>query len=353
MKELNDYPYLKSVCESLEEALINPRFVNALVEAVCISLRLSMDENIHKFYRIIKATDRELEYLRTSEIDPELWQGCIAAFGASKEEIDFWEEVCRKNGKEFNCWHDDNLDRNMLAEILGIERSIATKEAFEANQKRLLKAQRDKLTAGYCWHIHSLSFGNAAKERCYLARKSDFEKDDWVENLQKGISHKLAPDYANIIAKECRDRFDFTQDADSNDNYPDILDDYKKLISECNSSLSLSEAQKSMLYFPGHVKELESWLQDISKANEEKEEADSNRLISSSILPIEEVSIELVDNTSIHDGKNYGGGGSGGSSNDDKVKNVMAIGRKTRWSRQWRKTHIIRLSANGRNISIN
>lgn len=52
--------YLKSVCESLEEALINPRFVNALVEAVCISLRLSMDENIHKFYRIIKATDREL-----------------------------------------------------------------------------------------------------------------------------------------------------------------------------------------------------------------------------------------------------------------------------------------------------
>lgn len=91
--------YLKSVCESLEEALINPRFVNALVEAVCISLRLSMDENIHKFYRIIKATDRELEYLRTSEIDPELWQGCIAAFGASKEEIDFWEEVCRKNGK--------------------------------------------------------------------------------------------------------------------------------------------------------------------------------------------------------------------------------------------------------------
>lgn len=47
-----------------------------------------------------------------------------------------------------------------------------------------------------------------------------------------------------------------------------------------------------MLYFPGHVKELESWLQDISKANEEKEEADSNRLISSSILPIEEVSIE-------------------------------------------------------------
>lgn len=75
-----------------------------------------------------------------------------------------------------------------------------------------------------------------------------------------------------------------------------------------------------MLYFPGHVKELESWLQDISKANEEKEEADSNRLISSSILPIEEVSIELVDNTSIHDGKNYGGGGSGGSSNDDKVK---------------------------------
>lgn len=105
------------------------------------------------------------------------------------------------------------------------------------------------MTAGYCWHIHSLSFGNAAKERCYLARKSDFEKDDWVENLQKGISHKLAPDYANIIAKECRDRFDFTQDADSNDNYPDILDDYKKLISECNSSLSLSEAQKSMLYF--------------------------------------------------------------------------------------------------------
>ena len=76
-----------------------------------------------------------------------------------------------------------------------------------------------------------------------------------------------------------------------------------------------------MLYFPGHVKELESWLQDISKANEEKEEADSNRLIGSSILPIEEVSIELVDNTSIHDGKNYGGGGGGGcSSNDDKVK---------------------------------
>ena len=56
-----------------------------------------------------------------------------------------------------------------------------------------------------------------------------------MENLQKGISHKLAPDYANIIAKECRDRFDFTQDADSNDNYPDILDDYKKLISECNT----------------------------------------------------------------------------------------------------------------------
>lgn len=147
-----------------------------------------------------------------------------------------------------------------------------------------------------------------------------------MENLQKGISHKLAPDYANIIAKECRDRFDFTQDADSNDNYPDILDDYKKLISECNSSLSLSEAQKSMLYFPGHVKELESWLQDISKANEEKEEADSNRLISSSILPIEEVSIELVDNTSIHDGKNYGGGGSGGSSNDDKVKTSWQLG---------------------------
>lgn len=81
-----------------------------------------------------------------------------------------------------------------------------------------------------------------------------------------------------------------------------------------------------MLYFPGHVKELESWLQDISKANEEKEEADSNRLISSSILPIEEVSIELVDNTSIHDGKNYGGGGSGGSSNDDKVKTSWQLG---------------------------
>ena len=171
---------------------------------------------------------------------------------------------------------------------------------------------------------------------------------------RKGISHKLATDYANIIAKECRDRFDFIQDADSNDNYPDILDDYKKLISECNSSLSLSDAQRSMLYFPSHVKELESWLQDISKANEEKEEADSNRLIGSSILPIEEVSIELVDNTSIHDGKNYGGGGGGGfSSNDDKVKNVMVIGRRIRWSRLWRKTHVIRLSANGRNISIN
>lgn len=90
------------------------------------------------------------------------------------------------------------------------------------------------------------------------------------------------------------------------------------------------------------------------KANEEKEEADSNRLIGSSILPIEEVSIELVDNTSIHDGKNYGGGGGGGcSSNDDKVKNVMAIGQRIRWSRLWRKTHVIRLSANGRNISIN
>ena len=35
----------------------------------------------------------------------------------------------------------------------------------------------------------------------------------------------------------------------------------------------------------------------IEKANEKKEEADSNRLIGSSILPIEEVSIELVDNT--------------------------------------------------------
>ena len=82
---------------------------------------------------------------------------------------------------------NDNLDRNMLAEILGIERSIATKEAFEANQKRLLKAQRDKLTAGYCWHIHSLSFGNAAKERCYLARKSDFEKDDWWRIFRKAF----------------------------------------------------------------------------------------------------------------------------------------------------------------------
>lgn len=207
----------------------------------------------------------------------------------------------------------------MLAEILGIERSIATKEAFEANQKRLLKAQRDKLTAGYCWHIHSLSFGNAAKERCYLARKSDFEEDDWVENLQKNISHELTPDYANIIAKECRELFDFTQDADSNDNYPDILEDYKKLISECSSSLSLSEAQKSMLYFPGHVEELESWLQNLLITDKEKEEADSERL-HDSILPIEEVSSKQVDNTSGNDGKNYGGRGGSGSSNDDKVK---------------------------------
>ncbi len=207
----NKRPVLCCNANTIGDALADPRFCNSTAEALCVLLNLSSRENIDKFYRIIKSTDCELEYLKSC-FNFNLWQSCQEAFGISERDLDFWQQVFAANDKA------DDFDINKIkegksiyiSEHLGISLDQANPINFKLYHVQRLRAERDKYVLDYKINLHHRLFGDREKEKQYLGKIADFQSNDWVDTaLEPNGGYLIAPDYNAAVIKFIISKFDF------------------------------------------------------------------------------------------------------------------------------------------------
>ena len=236
---------------SLNDALLNPQFCNAIAEAICVVLNLSSKENTDRFYRIIKASERELNFL-AANIDPKLWQSCQEAFGTSDAEIEFWQHVFDYNAKksDFDSEQIKKDKSSYIVSCLKIPVDRANRSNFNTFHLQQLQMARDPFVAKYKIWLHEHLSSNTNMQKQYLAKISDFQSDAWIQDAFNNWEHKYAisPCYEQLIVDQMKEIFNFDpENVNLETNIvPTKLDTYNY------DGIELNIEDESLLYFEGN-----------------------------------------------------------------------------------------------------
>ncbi len=246
---VDETPVICTRSETLSDALENPGFCNAVVEAVCIALQLSVKENGDRFYRLLRSSQPELDYIQRYEIDAELWQSCQAAFGLSDADFDFWRKVFSANHRDFDSEKIKIWKSCYISECLGIAADRANRRNFNEYHKQQLRSERNKYVAAYKIWLHEQSAGTLDKQKQYLVKVVDFQSDDWIEAAFREWNDRfdVSPDYSKYVIGEIKGRFEFDPEEfrPGNASVP-APENYNV------NGLELNMEDESLRYFEGH-----------------------------------------------------------------------------------------------------
>lgn len=249
----NFVPCICSISDSLKNALENPKFCNSIAEIICITLKLSTNENIDKFYRLLKSTDRELNYIVKSEVDENLWHACQNAFGISDGEKEFWQKVFKVNNKTLDELKLKTETRNYISQSLEIGYDRTTPDNFILYHKQQLQLIRESYINEYLITVYSNLIGKSENEqKTYLEYKERFCENQWIDDLLTGdLPFHISLGYQDILKYGMKKYFNFnaTNSLPDKLNVPSIHEEY--LMGHSLYDLSLSMEDKSLLYFDG------------------------------------------------------------------------------------------------------
>lgn len=241
--------YVCSYAASLVDAMSNPRFNNAVVEALCIKLNLSSSEIANRFYRIFTSSERELEYYREQEIDARLWHECEDCFGMTGADVDFWAKVFEVNGQ--NCDEAELRDKRLsyLIDKLHIETErLASPEDFSTYHFQCLKQRQSHYLKGYMHFVYMQIEGYKELHKEYLQRIAPFKNERWIRDIleQDDNRFRIGLDYDRLVREAMKKEFNYEPVADF-EEHPKFTC-YLRGINE----YYLDEEGKSLLYFAGH-----------------------------------------------------------------------------------------------------
>ena len=248
---IDKIPLICCRLNSLTDALLDPQFCNTIAEAICVVLNLSSKENTDRFYRIIKATDRELEFI-ADNINPNLWQACQEAFGISDSEIEFWKHVFDYNGKrtDFSPEKIREGKSKYIVNCLELPLDRANRINFETFHVQQLQKVRGEFVAKYKVWMHEQLKGSIEKQKQYLTRISDFQSDVWIYEVFSQWTHKYAisPCYQDLIIDQMKQIFNF----DVKKLNPVSTTIPTKYATYNYDGIELNIEDESLLYFEGN-----------------------------------------------------------------------------------------------------
>lgn len=241
-------PVICCQSNSLNDALLNPQFCNAIAEAICVVLNLSSKENTDRFYRIIKASERELRFL-AENMNPDLWQSCQEAFGISDAEIEFWQHVFEYNGKKSDFDPEQiKKDKGIyIIKCLKIPMDRTNRSNFDTFHIQQLQKERGQFVAKYKIWLHEQLSDSIEKQKQYLPKIIDFQSDAWIHEAFEQWEHKYAisPCYKQLLIDQMKKIFNFDPENVilGTNILPTKLDIYN-----CDG-LELNIEDESLLYF--------------------------------------------------------------------------------------------------------
>ena len=248
---IDKVPLICCRLNSLADALLDPQFCNSIAEAICVVLNLSSKENTDRFYRIIKASDRELDFL-ANNISPNLWQSCLEAFGISDSEIEFWEHVFDYNGKKLDFSPEKIREgkTKYIADCLDIPMDRGNRINFETFHVQKLQKVVNEFVVNYKIWLHDQLSDSIEKQKHYLSKISDFQSDTWIQEAfsQWDQKYAISPSYRDYIIDRMKEifQFDFKYLNLSSTAVPTKFDIYDY------EGIELNIEDESLLYFEGN-----------------------------------------------------------------------------------------------------
>lgn len=271
----DDTPTLCTDAITIQDAIDDPLFCNAVVEAICISLKLNSADNVDKFYRLLKSSQKELEYIRNNEIEEGQWQNCCELFNiVQKDEVEFWKKVFDVNGKTALFDPDKVKDSTYIAVTLAIDPALASSVRLRNYHKQQLQAARTRYGNQYLVILYTrLLNTNENSHRRFWPRYKHFCSDGWLEGILDRILYNVIPDYDEEVCREIETRFDFRPSV--NDSETLVLPKRHYEYLGDHDTDELTDEDISLLYFDGYSDYFKSFLNGIELSyttTEDKEE---------------------------------------------------------------------------------
>lgn len=285
------------------DALADPHFCNAVVEAIGIALKLRASENMDRFHRLLKSSTKELDFIVSTETEETVWARCLEIAGVSKSELSFWRKVFEEAGigEEFDETLLKKEGREYLAKKLGIPVSLVDRSSFALHHRQQLLNVRSNLERFYLNHIHQLlSEKGEDAQATYTTFRDAFCNDEWIEHLYKEIKYQLTPDYCGIVKEEVSRRFDFIADINTMAaKLPCRHDEY--LMGHDFNELNLSAKDESLLYFDGKEEYFRKLIEKHFPQSEDNEVSHVNDL-SESGEESEPIKINVIETVANNEG---------------------------------------------------
>lgn len=260
--------YICSNNETLEEAMQNPRFNDSVIEAICIKLNLSGNDIINCFYRIFISNEKELGYYQKQEIDQGLWNECKCQFGMTDEDCAFWKKVFEINERVFDKAVLRERKLTYLIDVLQIApERLASPESFCEYHFQKLKECRQRYKIGYLHFVYQQIAGDKTLHKEYIQRQAPFVKDEWLRGILEKDDNKyhITIDYDKQLCNEMKTVFKYEPNA----NDKDVIEHTKrKDYLEGIDEFSLSDEEKSLLFFDGHEEYFNDLKEKQRKAND-------------------------------------------------------------------------------------
>lgn len=244
--------YLCSREDDIDSAMQDPGFIDAIVEALCVNLKLSIKENHDRFHRIFSANEVQRRYYIQNEIGEENWKIYAGAFGIAPHEVPFWRKVFKLN----SIMVSDDLfiaaKREPVAALLGIPLNQVHEEIFRSLQLKKLLETRRIYEADFIRRKYDAIKDIPEKHRHFRNLYSDFLDREWLETAMNNddIVYILNPDFDSFFRKEAKRRFGYVP----SDNYLDAImpQPLQRYFQRGLNEFYLSDEEKSLLYFEGY-----------------------------------------------------------------------------------------------------
>ena len=258
----------------LDEAMSDPRFNYAVVEAMCIKLNLSGNDVSDRFYRIFTSNEKELEYYRKQEIEPSLWNECKGQFGLTDEDLVFWEKVFEVNGHIFDKVTLREKKLLYLCDELHIEHERLTSPFdFRLYHVQRLSEYRQKYFTRYSDFIYNKIVGNKNLHKDYIQYQNKYLKDnEWLDGiLEKNDNvYRIVLNYESLIFDEMKARFGYDS------TYTEVVKHEKRMdYLEGIDEYYLSDEDRSLLFFDGYKEYFEKLRTKRAKEDEDFSRDDS------------------------------------------------------------------------------
>ncbi len=323
----------------------SPKFCGVFAEIMCILFEVNEAKN--NYISVFKDGFEFSKELIKGDFLEEYMNEAYELLGLSVFEVEFWKAVCKLKTIE---WQESVTEKQQLGRFLNDSlhfnlpenydkvdfEKFANKESIEflGELRRILGitlnllSEHNQLFNGVkSWHISQMldvsrdiasQYANtiwlqlnpltASEQKLYLGKINEFK--GWLHKMQWSDTDlppmEIELNYTSILAKMVSDTFglELNDKSEPIEIHPDYVeltkqhDDFEK---------SLSDEQKSLLYFAGNIEVIKGFIHDaeVSELAETDEGEDDETL-----LPIVEgkLSGKIPAATSARQGKKQGGG---------------------------------------------